>query len=161
MRLTKQDKETFLVNLMADVKKINYRDQLEGLVKAEAIEQLPPPIKEMLKTNKELLPFLATRYNRSSYYTSVSNVEYELSPHLKKKCDALETLREAQEDSRRQVKAQMAGIIKAFTTVAALEKALPELAQYLPVTTDPLKNLPISDALANLMTAGWKPKGRK
>lgn len=159
MRLTIGIKTDFINSLMADIPEIDYNSQIEKLAQDEAASQLPTAIKSMIQADKTLLPFLAQRsLYRYGIYMHVSHIEYKMSDDVKEKCVALEGLRDAQSESRREVKGQMEGLIASFTTVKALEAAIPELAHYLPPSADPTKNLPVSNAIASLMTAGWKPK---
>lgn len=160
MRLTKANREAFVIDAMNDVPQIDYNQQIQDLIQNHLLSIAPPAILKAYKDPKTKGYFKSVRVNApryTSYYVYLVPDDYKHTPELQTQLQGLSDLNEKQRDSMITLKNKLKGAISAFSTREAAAKAMPEFEKYLPsADVVKTKNLPaISNLVADLVAAGW------
>lgn len=165
MRLTNTIRQAFVSAAMADVPKEDYGAKTHKLIQDDAIAKLPPKIRAIAQ-DKDLRHFLKTESHYiSSYHISnvrVMHPEYERSPSVNTKVDALCLEAAEQTANMDKLRAKLKACADAATTRKALVEMLPEFEKYLPENEAKAnRSLPaVANVLADFVKAGW-PKNNK
>lgn len=166
MRLTKSQKEEFIVKVMKDVP----RDKLNGLLKQaeqlvieDALNDAPETIKNAW-ADPEANPWLSHGHCHTpgrlpilfGVAPSSSGSWRVLSPAYVHKLSAVAEEYGAEEDRLHALEAGLRGVVASVTTRDALLKALPEFEKYLPPEVGNDRSVPvISNLVASFVEAGW------
>ncbi len=161
MKLTKNLREAFVRAVMADVPKVDYREQLQKAATAAAVNLLPAPV---AAAYKQFPDYVVTRHVRigAQYFCLPSadgNPDFPIG--VQQELARLEALREAQEESRKALRTKLNAAANSVTTRKALAELLPEFEKYLPADERTATlNLPaVANIVADFVQAGW-PKGQ-
>lgn len=165
MRLNKTHKDAFVRAVMDDLPCIDYNEQAKQLVEEYFAAKCPADIVAFNKKHPGLLKTqrVATPYPLNGVYTPFAleachNTE-SAHPVLWKKLVPLAEASAAQSAKAKELRAKVRGLIEACSTRKQAAERMPEFEKYLPAEeTAPLANLPVSNVVAELVSAGW-PKG--
>lgn len=175
MKLTNDDKDTFVRAVMRDVPKVDYEEMFQIAANKLCRESMPPKLaavyddkklRSHLKFDNNVWPkddnigFRVENGNMLSCYT-VLPVKWINIPgavgmqqaHIeqKRKLEALES--------------KVRGMIQGCSTLAQAKKLLPEFVKYLPAERKPKPqtiNLPmVANVAADLVAMGWPDGGKK
>lgn len=166
MKLTKSDREAFVMAVLNDIPQVDYNELAQKYVKDFLIEKMPPKIKAIYE-DKGLRDWLLQNHVgmpgvlQSFYfqwkrfdYVKVDHLYPELAPHLYELSDKLKE----QNQVRRDMKLKLEGIINSCSTLKQAKERLPEFEKYLPKERDAtgVSNLPaVSNVVAELSKLGW------
>lgn len=160
MKLTKNLREAFVRAVMADVPKVDYREQIQKVATTAAVAMLPSAVAAAYKLFPE---YIETRHVYvGSMYVYVPAAESPVfSGDIKQELSQLEALHEAQEESRNALRTKLNAAANSVTTRKALAELLPEFEKYLPADERTATlNLPaVANIVADFVQAGW-PKGQ-
>ena len=165
MKLTKTDKDAFVVAVMNDVPSVDYTSQARVLVTADAASKLPKNVRAIWDNNETRgfircdIYFRAAGFNTSF---SIPYVDYAPSVAMAKKLQGLADKNQAQRKQRDDLRDKVNAVISGCTTLKQALDRLPEFAKYLPTErgTTGVSGLPaIANVVADLSKAGW-PKDR-
>lgn len=165
MRLTKVHKQAFVKAVMDDLPSIDYNEQAKQLVEEYFAAKCPADIVAFNKKHPGLLNArrVDAPYPLNGVYTPFAleasyNTE-SAHPALWKKLVLLAEDARAQVEKARSLREKVRGLIEACSTRKQAAERMPEFEKYLPAEeTAPLANLPVSNVVAELVSAGW-PKG--
>lgn len=160
MRLTKSDKDAFILAVVQDIPKIDYQEQVRALIYEDSIAQLPEKVQAIAR-DKTLSHYLET----SSYWrTSFGSIRvfeprggsYNPTKDVQAKLDKLNELHNQQEKRLDDARAKLRGAIEPCTTLKIALERLPEFEKYLPKQQEKSVYLPsIANLCADLATLGW------
>lgn len=160
MKLTKNLREAFVRAVMADVPKVDYREQLQKVVTDAAVALLPAPVATAYKQFPE---YIETRrvWAGATYLSVPAADEVVFPPEVEKEIARLEALNDAQEENRSALRTKLTAAANSVTTRKALADLLPEFEKYLPADDRTATlNLPaVANVVADFVKAGW-PKGQ-
>jgi hypothetical protein len=156
MRLTTAHRDAFVRAVMDDVPSIDYQTRAEEIVRALAVNNLPPPIQAIWKERLDLRVHIA----QSTYVNLPYPLHGRYMPadpgELPAEVDECATLLTQQKVFRNDLRQKLSTMIAACSTLASAHKNLPEFAKYLPAEVVPTKNLPaVANVVAELSKAGW------
>ena len=157
MRLTKEDKASFVINVMRDVPSEDYGELSVKVVRADAESQLPAAVAALLKTHPEYLRIDAYCHRIQDNYpreraSFIGVSGFRLSPEAKVKFDSILE----RKVKREELSIRVASMIASCSTLKQATENLPEFEKYLPAERTEMKNLPaISNTVAELVKAGW------
>lgn len=162
MKLTKIDRESFVLAVMQDVPRVDYEAQAKEAYRLFERSVLPTEVL-VLYDNPKLRCYLNFyEYVRTpaglSDFRGVAR-EQQMPPALWEKLVDLGNKAQEQEDTRRQLKAQLTAAIDACSTLKQAVERMPELEKYLPKDRSQtgVTQLPvIANLVTDLMRAGWK-----
>lgn len=164
MRLTKSDKDAFVLAVVQDIPKIDYQEQVRTLVYEDSIAQLPAKVQAIAR-DKTLSHYLETgAYWRTSFGSirvfEARGTSFALSKETQAKIDKLNELHIEQEERLSQARAKLRGAIEPCTTLKIALERLPEFETYLPKQQEKSIYLPsIANLCADLSKLGW-PKDK-
>ncbi len=159
MNLNKYAKKAIVLNIMADVPKVDinaFRKQIE----ADVHKLMTPAVRKVYKETPQALEklYVSELYDSQSWDTRHVITGNVTEAQLREICKPLKAAVEA----RQAIYNKLSGVMESVRTLAALKKLLPEFAAYFPTEDEPTKNLP---AVANLVTdmvkLGWPTDKRK
>lgn len=160
MKLTENLREAFVRAAMADVPTIDYREQLQKVVTAAAVNLLPPAVAAAYKQFPE---YIETRHvYAGSMYFYVPAVQSPVFPDdVKQEIKRLDALNDAQNEMLSALRTKLDAAANSVTTRKALADLLPEFEKYLPADKRAATlNLPaVANIMADFARAGW-PKGK-
>jgi hypothetical protein len=161
MRLTNTIRDAFVRAAMDDVPQVDYRGQIQTLVRDEAIALLPAKVRAVYN-DKNLRHFIELR-NVSiagEWFPVPNGGDYRPSPAVKEKAEALAKLNDAQSTARSELRHKLHAVAYSMSTRKALVDALPEFEKYLPEDeAAACRTLPVvTNVVADFVKAGW-PKG--
>lgn len=160
MKLTKNLRDAFVRAAMADVPKVDYREQIQKVATAAAVAMLPPAVAAAYKLFPE---YIETRHvYAGSMYVYVPAAESPVfSGDIKQKLDRLDALNDAQNETLSALQTKLTAAANSVTTRKALADLLPEFEKYLPADDRiATLNLPaVANIMADFVKAGW-PKGQ-
>jgi hypothetical protein len=165
MRLTKSDKDAFILAVVQDIPKIDYQEQVRALIHEDSIAQLPAKVQAIAR-DKALSHYLETGSYWRTSFGSIRVFEprgsnYTPSKDVLTKVDALNKLHNEQEARLDEARAKLRGAIEPCTTLKIALERLPEFEQYLPKQQEKTIHLPsIANLCADLATLGW-PKDKQ
>lgn len=165
MRLNKVHKRAFVKAVMDDLPSIDYNEQAQKLVEEYFAAKCPADVVAFNKKHPGLLKTqrAATPYPLNGVYTPFAleachNTE-STHPVLWKKLVPLAEAAKTQAEKAHSLREKVRGLIEACSTRKQAAERMPEFEKYLPAEeTAPLANLPVSNVVAELVSAGW-PKG--
>lgn len=170
MKLTNHLRDAFVRAVMNDVPDTDYAAEQQRVATEWAVSIMPPKVRAVWD-DKNLRHYIeAHHYSQQLCFDDIGDgqqlwvggfsipaphdLHEQMDDATKRTLYTLEAQSNEQHRRRRELREKLGIIVYALTTTAALEKALPEFAKYLPKATS--KNLP---AVANLVTdfvkAGW------
>jgi hypothetical protein len=164
MRLTKSDKDAFVLAVVQDIPKIDYQEQVRALVYEDSIAQLPAKVQPIAR-DKALSHYLETgSYWRTSFGSirvfEARGTSFTLSKEVQAKVEKLCELHNEQEKRLDEARAKLRGAIEPCTTLKIALERLPEFEQYLPKQQEKTVYLPsIANLCADLSKLGW-PKDK-
>ena len=164
MRLTKSDKDAFVLAVVQDIPKIDYQEQVRALIHDDSIAQLPAKVQAIAR-DKALCHCLETSSWWRSQFGSIRVYEprgcsYTPTEEVQTKVDELTQLHNEQEARLEAARAKLRGAIEPCTTLKVALERLPEFEQYLPKQQEKSVYLPsIANLVADLATLGW-PKDK-
>lgn len=161
MKLTNTIRDAFVRAAMADVPTVDYDDQIQKLVTADAVKQLPPKVAAIYK-DAALRPFVSADYcgQVSGHFPGVNfKPTAETLAVVKRLNDA----DDVQSTRRNELSRRLRAVAYSVTTRKALIDALPEFEKYLPVDdAAATKNLPaVANVVADFVKAGWPKTASK
>lgn len=160
-RLTKAIREGIVDAIMQDIPRIDYAEKARMLLQEEAVETLPPKIREIYDDEK-LREYLAegNRYLRIFGGIRVATDRYSMSAGSKEVIGMFTNLHEEQVNSRRSMRNALLGLFNAVDTFDQALKKLPEFAVYIKrfdtTPTFDASNLPVANIIPQLTNLGWK-----
>lgn len=164
MRLTKSDKDAFVLAVVQDIPKIDYQEQVRTLIYEDSIAQLPAKV-QVIARDKALSHYLVTgSYWRTSFGSirvfGASGGNFMPSKEVQAKVDKLNELHNEQEKRLDEARAKLRGAIEPCTTLKVALERLPEFETYLPKQQEKTVYLPsIANLCADLSKLGW-PKDK-
>lgn len=165
MRLTKSDKDAFVLAVVQDIPKIDYQEQIRSLVYEDSIAQLPEKVQAIAR-DKTLSHYLETgTFWRSHAVGSIRVFEargggFNISKEAQAKLDKLTELHNEQDKRLNEAAAKLRGAIEPCTTLKIALERLPEFETYLPKQQEKTVYLPsIANLCADLSKLGW-PKDK-
>lgn len=169
MRLTNMTRDAFIIAVMADVPKRDFREEATKLVQS-AIESETDKVAGrgtfkklknagMLGTNGFDTPGQLWCNHVYSPTTRRAFIHDSLGETWEK-LELLEADHATQRTMIRNLETNLRGVAYACTTLKALQDALPEFVKYIPTENAPLsKNLPaLANVAADFIKAGWPKK---
>lgn len=164
MRLTKSDKDAFVLAVAQDIPQIDYQEQARSLIYEDSIAQLPAKVQTIAR-DKTLCHYLETSSYWRSSFGSIRVYEprggsYTPTKEVQAKVDKLTELHNEQEQRLTEARAKLRGAIEPCNTLKIALERLPEFEQYLPKQQEKSVYLPsIANLCADLATLGW-PKDK-
>ncbi len=172
MKLTNHIRNTFIRAVMDDVPSTDYGAEQQRVATDWAVSIMPLKVRAVWDDKKLRHYIEACSFSQRLYFDDINEGEQlwvsgfsipaphdlheQMDDATKRTLYTLEAQSNEQHRRRRELREKLGIIVYALTTTAALEKALPEFAKYLPKATSKTENLP---AVANLVTdfvkAGW------
>lgn len=165
MRLSNTIRDSFIRAAMDDVPQIDYAEQIRKLMVADATAQLPPKVRALF-TDKALSHFVHQDWayvsNTREYLPFGRGDKYTATEKALGEIKALESAKEAQRESRENLRQKLRGCAYACSTRKALVDMLPEFEKYLPADeVAAARSLPVvANVVSDFVKAGW-PKGTK
>lgn len=171
MRLTKYDREAFVLAAMDDVPQINYDEQAKKLVLDHLKEVLPVDLQNAIAKYPEWFEAKTVSMPGSlqNFATRLCNHEYSDQflarwPVLATPLRELARAKNDQDRARAVLSSKLRGAIENCNTLKQALDALPEFAKYLPEDRNgdkQCRQMPVvANLVADLMAAGW-PKGKE
>ena len=163
MKLTKQIRGEILRSIMADVPNPNYKGQAFKIVRDDSIKSLPGLIYEPIKQDNSLLSEITQKHVWISGWSIPSfGSDYRPSSSIIDKVTQLSSDAEEWGDSIHSTRRSIETALDKSTTTDQFLKLFPEFECYIPKSqSEILKNLPVTDTMANLMKLKWKPKNER
>lgn len=167
MRLTKCDRQAFVIAVLDDIPKIDYEAQAHKLIREFGITTYPEEVQPLVKKYPEF--FKASHVGRLPY--GVGNLYAKIRPdvagNLEKYSELWDQLVELgkqqseQSNARVELEAKLQAVISQCSTLKVALERLPELGKYLPQDkpNSVAKNLPVANLVSDLVALGW-PKGK-
>ena len=167
MRLTNDKRRAFVNAVIADVPKVDYKEQIRKLLLDAAVEMLPEPIRKIWD-NPELRHYLGSNYiycfNVGVGVAYPRNIEREsdFSIGVLDAVDNLDTLDTNQNEKIEELKTKLTSLVNGCSTLKQLKLAVPELEKYMPADNQlslshTNRSLPVvTNVMADLAKAGWK-----
>lgn len=157
-RLTKAIRDKFVNDVMADVPRVDLRQQAQDLVQNFQFEHMPEDVRRVFAnvTNRKWLKF--DRYSVAwlDSYIPICG-EYPRGDEINRKLDAL---RQQQKEENLRVKTLREALSLAagrVSTLKGLRDKFPELAKYIPKDSEvPAPELSDADIVGQLADAGRK-----
>lgn len=165
MRLTETIRDSFVRAAMNDVPCTNYDEQMNKLLIADAVKQLPPAVRK-LWDNETTRLYINTswcsRYGATADVPVAHGTRFEPTPEVAAELERLYALNKAQNETHSELHRKLYAAAKSVSTRKALVALLPEFEKYLPADEQAAcKTLPaIANVVADFTKAGW-PKGTK
>lgn len=160
MKLTKNLREAFVRAVMADVPRIDYREQMQKVATAAAVSMLPVPV---AVAYKQFPDYIESRnvWAGSLYFSVPAAGNVVFPPEVEEELSRLGALNDAQDESRSALRTKLTAAANSVTTRKALANLLPEFEKYLPADDRTATlNLPaVTNVVADFVKAGW-PKGQ-
>jgi hypothetical protein len=159
MKLTNALRDQFIIAIMADVPKVDYRGLIEKTVRAEGEAKLPEAVRKAIK-DPTVAPYL--KHNR--IYVENHGTIYGFMPESwELKASTLETivsyqnLNRQQEKKRKEIESNLRTIASSCTTTEKLGQKLPEFVTYIPKPKPPeVKELPmVTTLISDMVKLGW------
>lgn len=166
IKLTKAMRQEICDKIMADVPKVDYRQQAKDLVQQDMHDALPDDVKVFCKKYPELLQRaqvgLRPHSGGAGLWVDVRGYGYSAEIPLATKVAAMDLLELAkkQEQIREALTTKVMQTLLAYTTVAKLRNDCPQFDKYLP--NEAAINYPVAvvgSPIPDLILAGW-PKGK-
>lgn len=166
IKLTKAMRQDICDKIMADVPKVNYRQQATDLIQKDMHDALSDDVKTFCKKYPELLQraqvHLRPHSGGPGLRVDVRGYGYSAEIPLATKAVAMDLLEldKKQEQTREALTSKVMQTLLAYTTVAKLRNDCPQFDKYLP--NEAAINYPIAvvgSPIPDLMLAGW-PKGK-
>lgn len=164
MRLTKSDKDAFVLAVVQDIPKIDYQEQVRALVYEDSIAQLPAKVQPIAR-DKTLSHYLETSswwrdgFGSIRVYRPLGG-SFSLSKEAQAKVDKLTELHNEQKKRIDEARSKLRGAIEPCTTLKIALERLPEFESYLPKQQEKTIYLPsIANLCADLSKLGW-PKDK-
>lgn len=163
MRLTNALRDAFINATMADVPKVDYKEQSRAVMHRAWVRSLPASI-QALANDPALSRYLNLKWaywlNVSAYLPCADGESIDLSnvftPEEKLELVRLKDAELAQEKQSGELRSMLHGVAYGVTTRKALAEALPEFAKYLPAEQVKTGNLPaLANVVAAFVQAGW------
>lgn len=165
MKLTNTIRDAFVRAAMNDVPSADFEEQYRKLMTDDAVAQLPPAVRK-LWDNKATRDYVNLTLAGKRYYGFHAYVpgmrDYKPSAEATEKAAALKAQQDAQEDTHRQLRANLKNAAYSVSTRKALVDMLPEFEKYLPADGAVAnRSVPmIANLVADFSKAGW-PKDKK
>ena len=165
MRLTNDKRRAFVNAVIADVPKVDYKEQIRKLLLDAAVEMLPEPIRKIWD-NPELRHYLGRNYmyvfDVSMAYPRNIEIKSDFSIGTLDAADKLDTLDTNQNEKIKELKTKLTSLVNGCSTLKQLKLAVPELEKYMPADNQlslshTNRSLPVvTNVIADLVKAGWK-----
>ncbi len=165
MRLTKTDKDAFVRAAMAAVPQIDYKEQAEKVLIADAVAQMPPELGALYETHR---PYFNHKPhycafgdgNNGTFYIPAPGCRFFASEQAKIEYTRLSNLAREQRAKFLEVQWQLDAAIQPCTTLKRAKEVLPpELHKFLPAERDvKTANVPavVVDVVGAMKAMGWK-----
>jgi len=160
MRLTNDLRNAIIDNILKYVPTVNNNAAIEKLVNGEAHDQLPTALKKAIYEDKDVKNYLEYECLRTPPFRGiyVQNRHYKPSEKVIKQAQKLHNEQSESRSKIRKLREELKGLLGGITTLEKLIKQIPEFEKHVPDTSKPLKNLPVTQVIGDLMKAGWKNK---
>lgn len=163
MRLTNELRQTILRQIMLDIPKTDYEEQLKDAL----IERLALKLPELIQRvwgDAELRGFLKTTYcgyhlgaKKRRYYFQIPGDESGLTAEDRQLLDPIADADLKQEKVREGLEEKIRSALYSCTTAKTLISRFPEFAKYTPTAAPNTENLPAPlNLIPDLVAAGWK-----
>lgn len=165
MRLTKIDKDAFVRAAMSAVPQIDYKEQAEKVLIADAVRQMPPELGALYEQHRHY--FNHDSYycafgdgNNGAFYIPTPGHRHLASEQAKIEYTRLSNLAREQRAKLLDVQMQLDALIAPCTTLKRAKEVLPaELHKFLPAERDvKTANVPavVVDVVGAMKAVGWK-----
>lgn len=172
MKLTKSLRDAFIRTVMDDVPETDYGEQQQLIATEWAVLIMPPKVRAVWD-DKKLRHYIETHhYSQQLCFDDIGDGQqlwisgfyipapHDLHPQMSEATQralySLEVQAHKQSAHHRELREKLDSIVYGLTTTAALEKALPEFAKYLPKAATKADNLPaVANLVADFVKAGW------
>lgn len=161
MKLANNIRSAFVIAVMNDVPQVDYREQAQKLLIADAVAQLPPKIRAIYN-DQSLRHFVQRKQEYALHqYIHVPGPEYARSEAVAARLAELLQLHDDQDAKRAELRNQIRAIADTSSTRKQLVDKLPEFEKYLPVDERAAaRSLPlVANVVADFVKAGW-PKDK-
>lgn len=166
MKLTNTLRDAFVRAAMNDVPSVDYVQQMRELMLADAVKQLPAPVKalwddpktrDFLNLENARLPGKIGGY---AFVPCARRMDYNPSASAQKKLDGLVDRYSIQREQHNKLKADIKAVAYGCSTRKQLVESLPEFAKYLPLEAAPAdRTLPVvANVVTEFVKAGWPKK---
>ena len=161
MRLTKYDREAFVLACMADVPTIDYNEQAVALVRADIVATMHPMVRAVYDNKGQRQQLDSTYVSLGGYFNSrafYGAVGYRIGETLKAQLSQLAEAAKVQHERDAALEDKLTATIACCTTLKTALERLPEFVAYLPTERDGtgVVNLPaVANLVTDLMAAGW------
>lgn len=165
MRLTNDKRRAFVNAVIADVPKVDYKEQIRKLLLDAAVEMLPEPIRKIWD-NPELRHYLGSNYiycfNVGVAYPRNIQCESDFPIGTIHALDKLKVKADEQVEKIEELKTKLTSLVNGCSTLKQLKLAVPELEKYMPADNQlslshTNRSLPVvTNVIADLVKAGWK-----
>lgn len=160
MNLNKHHKEAFVRAVIQDVPVIDYDAQALKIVNEWEKTTVPKEVYAVIEKFPGWIDrcyvYLPGNLNSVAVYALKSgNYLKNESPETWEKLTKIAELNSAQSDKISSLQESLTAIIESCRTVKQALERLPEFAAYLPSETQPLKDVPVANLVAELTKAGW------
>lgn len=162
IKLTKAMRQEICDKIMADVPKVDYRQQVKDLVQQDMHNALPKHIQAFCLEHPELLQNVRLHSLGTRVWVDVRGYGFnaEVPPATRAAAMGLLELDKEQEQTREALTSKVMQTLLAYTTVAKLRNDCPQFDKYLPneaAINHPL--VVVGSPIPDLILAGW-PKGK-
>lgn len=170
MKLTKDIREQFIKDVMAEVPCVDYLQLIEDVAQKDFYNSFPPEIKAIWdnpKLRKDYLPAKSAyqscdahclEEDTTGYIYVYNGLTQELSKAAKDEIAELRQQWNVQVLRRKALREKLSSVVNGVKTTQRLYEVLPEFEHHIPKEKEPTAMLPIaSDVVASFMKAGWKP----
>lgn len=156
MKLTRPDRDAFVLAVMNDVPMIDYQEKIKKEVAAADYQMMPPLIRRV-QDDPNLRGFLKRQRAWINHRALHAVCDIDNVPKLAEKLKALNNLEEAQSVSRNELSLKVSAMIAGCTTLKMAKERLPEFEKYLPAERGETgtTNLLTINVIADLTKMGW------
>jgi len=156
MRLTSTLRRSIVNNIIADIPRTDFDEQLRPLVQQEAYRQLPEAVKKIQSDPKlnDYLRRVFVRPVRSLSSVEVCNPYFDVKK-IEKKIKTIEKAYEKQRCSVSDIKHVLQGALAKVNTIEKAREVLPEFASYMPEEERPIVYPVAKNVAKELKALGW------
>lgn len=153
-RLINDMRNKLVINIMADIPRIDYKEIMAKRFDQMQIDSLPFEIKQMsLIQLRNLFGEYPTYFSKGGTY--LKRLVKSADPDKDEILTRLAASNEAQDKRLNDIKMSLMASLGAVTTIKSLLKTYPEFEKYLDIRKD-IVNLPACNVITDLMKAGWQ-----
>lgn len=164
MKLTKKLRGRLLSDIMADLPRVDYEEELRVFLQKDALDKLPVELRNAIALNPEVVDYLYDGYVYPFRCVGlggvrVANAKYKPDVSEGSGAKRIHDLHEKQRDQRHKLQTQIEGVLEQCKTTQEFVKVFPQFEGYIPKTeVAVITNLPATQVVEEMIAAGWKQK---